>query len=328
LNKNFFTQALVITICESKPDFSIIGFGASTTGGNNKNIVTVTTVEDLKKHAESAEPATIHINHTLSGGTDGVEIRVKSDKSIIGVGTNAVLEGVGLHLTNVSNIIIRNLKMTMSTVTKTNVDRRNHTVIDVNDGDIITIDGSTNIWIDHNELYNKDPAVNPNKDLYDGLIDIIRKSDNVTLSWNYFHDHYKTNLIGASDTDNFDRRVTFHHNHWRNTNERVPSYRFGHGHVFNNFYEHVVVSGIHTRMGACLVVEKNYFDDVVKPLLSHADSIEDGMFELNDNFFNNIKGEQPTNTSTCSYQLPYKYVLEESSVAKENVMNYAGVGKI
>jgi pectate lyase len=276
---------------------------------------------------ESAEPATIHINKTISGGSAGVEIHVKSNKTILGVGSNGFLEGVGLHLQDVKNVIIRNLKFTMSTVTKTIVDDRQHTVIDVNGGDIITIMDSTHIWIDHNEFYNKDPAKNPNKDLYDGLVDITHKCDHITLSWNYFHDHYKCNLIGASDTDNYDRRVTLHHNHWRNVDSRVPSFRFGHGHVFNNLYEHILVSGVHTRMGACLVVEKNYFDVVDRPLYNEGGA-EGGKFEIKDNFFHEIKGGEPKITSTCTYQLPYKYEVEDKAAVKESVLKYAGVGKI
>jgi len=312
--------ALLITVGESAPDFSLIGFGASATGGNNKNIVTVTTVEDLKKYAESAEPATIHINHTLSGGTDGVEIRVKSDKSIIGVGTNGVLQGVGLFLGKVNNIIIRNLKITMSIIKTTK--------INVNDGDCISIQNSKNIWIDHNELYNVDPAVNKDKDLYDGLVDITHECDAITVSYNYFHDHWKCSLVGMSDTDNYDRKVTYHHNHFKNINSRVPSYRFGHGHVFNNFYEKIADSGVHSRMGACLVVENNYFDGVSKPIITHADSKEDGKVEVKGNFLHAITGEQPTNTSSCTYAIPYKYELEESSAAKDSVVSSAGIGKI
>jgi len=290
-------------------------------------VVTVTTFEELKNHLESPESITIHINSTISGGTAGKQINLRSNKTILGIDSNAFLEGVGLHLHQIHNVIIRNIKFTMSNVNETLIDGRNHTVISPNGGDIIAVVDSTNVWIDHNEFYNIDPAKNPNKDLFDGLIDITRKCDNITLSWNYFHDHYKCNLIGAKDTDDFDRKVTLHHNYWRNINSRVPSYRFGHGHIYNNLYEHILVSGVHTRMGACLIVEKNYFDDVDRPLFNEGGA-DGGNFEINDNFFHEIRGDQPTNTSTCTYQLPYKYVLEDALMAKESVLKYAGVGKI
>ena len=304
---------MLLCFGEAKPDFAQVGFGAKATGGGNKNVVNVTTVEDLKKYAESAEPATIQISKTLSGGAAGIEIHVKSDKTILGVGSSGALHGIGLHLEGVKNIVIRNLKMTMSTVTKTIVDDRQHTVIDVNGGDVVTVMDSTNIWIDHNEFYNVDPAKNTNKDLYDGLVDITHKCDEITLSWNYFHDHWKCNLIGASDTDNYDRKVTLHHNHWKNIDSRVPSVRFGHAHVYNNLYEHIFGSGVHTRVGACVVVEDNYFDNVKDPLFDETDG--PGKFEAKDNTFVNVKGQQNV-TEKCTYTLPYKYTLESVSTVK------------
>ena len=42
-------------------------------------------------------------------------------------------------------------------------------------------------------------------------------SHNVTISWNYLHDHYKTMLYGSSDTDtgDVDITVTLHHNYFK-----------------------------------------------------------------------------------------------------------------
>jgi pectate lyase len=54
------------------------------------------------------------------------------------------------------------------------------------------------VWIDHNEFESGNfPAAGP--DEYDGQCDIIRASDWITVSWNYFHDHWKSSLIGNSD---------------------------------------------------------------------------------------------------------------------------------
>jgi len=80
-------------------------------------------------------------------------------------------------------------------------------------------------------------------------------------------------------------------------------------------------------MGACLVVEKNYFDDVNTPLFNEGGA-SGGEFEVKDNFFHEIKGGEPNITSTCNYQLPYKYELEDIMTVKESVLKYAGIGKI
>ncbi len=317
---HFKFKALLTSEASAKPDFEMQGFatvGTSTTGSNNKNIVTADTLEELTKALSSEEPTTVHISKKISGGTTGASLRVKSDKTIIGVGSDAFLEGVGLHLSKVSNVIIRNIKFTMSSV-----DKEHHKI---NDGDCITIENAKHVWIDHNEFFAIDPHVQKDKDLFDGLVDIKDESEYITVSWNYFHDHWKCNLVGHSDTDNFDRKITFSHNHWKNINSRTPSYRFGTGHIYNNYFESLLETGIHSRMGACLLIEKNYFENCSSPLTNDAKT--PGKWHLNDNYFHDIKGVTPTD-STCDLSVPYKYVLEDKMSVKETVLQYAGVGKI
>ncbi|KAG8938686.1 hypothetical protein FRC00_014563, partial [Tulasnella sp. 408] len=65
---------------------------------------------------------------------------VNSNKTIIGQGSNAGIKGIGLSLTNVSNVIIQNIKIT-----------------DLNPqyvwgGDAINLSGATKVWIDHNYI--------------------------------------------------------------------------------------------------------------------------------------------------------------------------------
>jgi hypothetical protein len=53
--------------------------------------------------------------------------------------------------------------------------------------DLIDIEESTKIWIDHNDFSSV--GVTGDKDKYDGLLDAKRGSDMLTFSWNKFHDH-------------------------------------------------------------------------------------------------------------------------------------------
>lgn len=46
--------------------------------------------------------------------------------------------------------------------------------------DLIDIEESTKIWIDHNEFSND--GIVGDKDYYDGLLDIKRAADQVTIS--------------------------------------------------------------------------------------------------------------------------------------------------
>lgn len=307
-----------------------IGFAAQnggTTGGQAGRTVTATTLEELTRYAKSDEPLIIRIDRTISGGAQGAEVSVKPDKTLLGVGAAGFLEGVGLHLSNTRNVVIRNLKFTMSTVTNTYINDENRPQVAVNDGDCVSILGtSRNIWIDHCEFYNLDPIRQPNQDLYDGLVDVKDASAYITISWCYFHDHHKCHLIGSSAKDDHDRKMTFHHNYYYNITERAPSYRFGTAHVFNNYYRHVYYSGVNSRMGACLRVENNYFEDDRDPIISKNSPVP-GQWNVRGNLFNGSTGSQPT-TSTCSFAPPYAYSLDKANEVKRKVMQGAGVGKL
>ncbi|WP_226175933.1 pectate lyase family protein [Hymenobacter lucidus] len=314
------------------PAFGPVGFATEnggTTGGAGGRTVAATTLAELTEYAKSAEPLIITISGTISGGTQGASVRVSSNKTLLGVGKNGFLEGVGLTISDQRNIIVQNLKFTMSTVTNTKINDEKRPQVAVNDGDCITIQGtSQNLWFDHCEFFNQDPATQLNQDLYDGLIDAKGASAFITISWNYFHDHHKAHLIGNSDKDAGDRKVTFHHNYYLNIHERVPVYRFGTGHAFNNYYKHVYGTGINSRVGACLRVEKNYFEDVKNPVVSKNSDVL-GKWDVSDNMYVDCTGSQPT-TSTCSLTPPYQYasVLNDAAQVKEIVVQGAGVGKL
>jgi pectate lyase len=314
------------------PDFSLVGFASqhgSTEGGAAGRTVTATSLAELITYAKSAEPLIIKIDRKISAGAQGASVNVKSGKTLLGVGTAGFLEGVGLNISGQKNIIVQNLKFTMSIVTNTTTNSEGRQQVAVNDGDCITIqNGSTNVWVDHCEFYNLDPIAQPNQDLYDGLVDAKANSAYITISWCYFHDHHKCHLIGSSDKDDFDRKVTFHHNYYYNITERVPVYRFGTGHVFNNYYKHVYGTGVNSRMGACLKVEKNYFEDVKDPITTK-NSAQPGNWDATGNYYTACKGSQPA-TSTCTLALPYAYttVLTEAVEVKAVVTQWAGVGKL
>lgn len=83
-------------------------------------------------------------------------------RSIIGVGSSAIIEGGGFSLNKVSNVIIRNL-----------------VIRKVKGNDAITIQKSNNLWIDHNEFYSD---TDHGFDYYDGQVDITHADDYITVS--------------------------------------------------------------------------------------------------------------------------------------------------
>ncbi len=342
------TQTPTATVIASVNTDLIAGFATQnggTTGGAGGPEVTVTNLTDFITYVTDDNPRIIKVNGELNSGDDkGKSVRVGSNKSIIGCGAGAFFNGVGLMISNDSNIIIRNCKFTLTSITNTtdpavydpDGDEGRPQII-VNGGDCISIQNtSTNIWIDHCEFYQVDPAVQTNQDLYDGLIDIKNNSDYITISWCCFHDHHKCHLVGSSDTDNYDRKTTFHHNYYNNIKERMPSYRFGTGHVFNNYYNRVLSSAVNTRMEAVLRVENNYFENSIDCIVAK-NSLLNGFWDLrsgitgldNSNLYVSCSGSQPTvSNGTFNPSYSYAAVLEAASNVKTTVINNAGVGKL
>lgn len=313
----------------SAASFGIVGFATQnggTSGGSGGRTVTATSLSDFTTYAQSTEKLIIRVDRKILAGTAGASVRVNSNKTILGIGASGFLEGVGLNISSKKNIIIQNIKFTMSTVTRTYTNDEGRQQVVANDGDCITIQGSsTNIWIDHSEFYNKDPKTQTNQDLYDGLIDAKGSSAYITLSWNYFHDHHKTSLVGSSDSDNFDRKMTFHHNYYYNIKERMPSYRFGTAHIYNNYYKSVLSSAVNSRMGACVRVEKNHFEDTKDPIVTKNSSTPGKWQAIDNNYVNTTS--QPTN-ATCTLSVPYSYTAEDKTTVKATVLQGAGIGKI
>ncbi|KAF8471762.1 pectin lyase fold/virulence factor [Kalaharituber pfeilii] len=107
-----------------------------------------------------------------------------------------------------------------------------------------------------------------NKDYYDGLIDITHACDYVTISYTYLHDHWKGTLAdnnGAEDSGHL--TITYKHNYFKNLYSRTPSFRFGTGHIYSNYFQSIR-DGINTRQGAQLLVQNNVFEVVDNPIFS------------------------------------------------------------
>jgi pectate lyase len=198
----------------------------------------------------------------------------------------------------------------------------------VNGGDAISISGtSKNIWIDHCELFSEDPAVQTNIDLYDGLIDTKGQTGFITISWCYFHDHHKAGLVGASDTDLFaDRKITLHHNYYRNVKLRMPMYRGAVGHFFNNYIVGATDAS-EIRAATCLRVEKNYYEALHFSIYTPSDS--PGSTERIDNI--EVSRTARAYPANCVADIPYTYanaLTNNTADVKTVVPAAAGVGKI
>lgn len=294
-----------------------VGFASlngGTTGGGTGPTVTATTATQFLNFAAQSGPLNIMVDGSLNIG--GVE--VASDKTILGVGSTAELIG-SLEIKNTNNVIVRNL-----TISNPN---------DAGEGDSITVSGSTNVWIDHNDII----------DAPDGLLDIVREADFVTVSWNkfYYTDDYAQNvntshrfasLIGNSDSrveDADNLRVTLHHNHWGdNVRERMPRARYGDVHVFNEYFNAPGSNyAVRAAIGVEVLIENNHFENVDDPYEKlNPNSGPLPLVEASGNIFVNVTGDMDAGDDV--FDPPYAYSLDAASDVKNRVLAGAGVGNL
>jgi pectate lyase len=306
-------------VAKFTPDFRLSGWATAdsgTTGGEGGAEVVVDTLAALRNYAGRTEPYIIKVYGTIVGDE---AVRVRSNKTILGIGTNARLLGVGLQVGwssefgQIGNVIVRNLTF-----------EKAHAPTD---GMWVTY-GAKNVWIDHcSFLSDRDHGV----DYYDGLVDITNGADFITVSWSRFSNHYKTSLIGSSDSssavDAGHLTATYHHNAFVNSGGRNPSVRFGLVHVFDNYYQDLDDYGVASRMGAEVLVENNWFHHVFRPIrgdtsLSSVAGLVRGT-DTNvyvDSCCNSITGPEAT------WVPPYAYALDPAEIVPETVAAWAGVG--
>ena len=313
----------------SEPDFSLSGWATEaggTSGGKGGQTITVSTGTELAQALEdkqdSSTPLTILVDGSItpanSGSLTKFDVKDVSDLSIIGTGAGAEFAGIGIKVVRASNIVLRNLKIFNVTI---------------GDKDAISIEGpADHIWVDHCELHAE--YQNVDKDYYDGLLDAKAEAEYITYSWNYLHDSWKTMLVGSSEDDTFDRKLTVHHNHFQNCNSRLPLFRGGNGHVFNNFFEDVVSTAINSRLGACLRVENNRFESVINPWISAYSDVLGGVDlvcnSVDDDSAFVREADDEHEPPNCSAVVPYTYdqVLNHVDHVADLVSTHAGVGKL
>lgn len=285
-----------------------IGYASTnggTTGGNGGSTTTVSTLAQFTKAAESDGKLNIVVKGSISGSE---KVLVQSDKTIIGQ-KGSKLTGVGLYMKGVKNVIVRNLAIAK---------------VEESNGDAIGIESSTNVWVDHVDLSSD---LNSGKDYYDGLLDITRGADYITVSNSYIHDHFKASLIGHVDTQTSDKgklHVTYANNHWANVNSRNPSVRYGTVHIYNNFYDKLGSTGVNTRMGAQVRVESTVFENSGgKKVILTADSKEDGYATVSDVSYGGGENTAPKGDFGSS-KVPYDFTLFGRDNVKSKVVGTAG----
>ncbi|MFI1035506.1 polysaccharide lyase family 1 protein [Streptomyces sp. NPDC020951] len=311
-----------------------------TTGGVGGQTVRATTGTAIHAalcgRASSSTPITIEVQGTINHGNtkkvsgsscstaDGViELKKVSNVTIIGVGSGAVFDQLGIHVREASNIIIQN-------VTVRNVKKSGSPTS--NGGDAIGMERNVrNVWVDHATL----EASGGESEGYDSLFDLKDNTQYVTLSYSILRNSGRGGLVGHSDSDLSSSFATYHHNLYENLDSRAPLLRGGTAHIYNNYYAHLNESGINSRAGAHAKVDNNYFKDS-KDVLGTFYTDKAGYWQVSGNIFDNVTwsgpgsenhpaGPDPKSNTTVS--IPYSYSLDSASCVPGIVGRTAGADK-
>jgi pectate lyase len=263
------------------------------------------------------------------GSADVEKIRVSSNKTVFGADGASGFTGGGLAMTNVSNVTIRNLIISMPAAGASS-----------NNVDAIHIEGSHQIWIDHCDLSSDGIATG---NAFDGLVDISDASDFVTVSWTHYHQHDATGLIGRSDSaaaaaqDAGKNHVTYDHD-WFDTVGSGPRVRFGIVHVLNTYFFQVSNFGVASTDGANVLVERSAFKYVTPagqtdpnygPITTILDSpATAGSATSLNNAMDATDGANVIPTVTAPPAIPYPYTADSEESVPALVSGCAGPGKI
>jgi pectate lyase len=291
-----------------------------TTGGGNAAPVRPTSADELLALASDDQARVIEI----AGTFDVPRLDVASNKTFIGVGTEAALNG-GIRIRGyaddpVHNVVFRNLTVNGAT---TQVD-----------DDAVQVYFAHHIWIDHCDIF----------DGRDGNLDLTHAVNWVTVSWTRFHytsnysrpegessDHRFSSLVGHSDNnaeeDDGRLKISFHHNWWDDgVIERMPRVRFGEVHVYNNYFSSADSNYcVRAGVGARLLIEANYFDNVNSPHEFNEDDATSAHITARDNEYDNTTGQQATGGEGAPFtDPPYDLNLDAATAVKALVRECAG----
>ncbi len=307
------------------------GYGEGVTGGRGatpENIYECTTRQQIidavsaisqKQKVDSSLKSIIKIVGTITEDTtltDGFQVIVSgvNNISIMGVDNTSILDGLGLNFKSVNNVIVQNLTIHHPSRSK------------LNEKDCLEFNSCKGVWVDHCELYNDTPTNSSEKDYYDGLLDVKNDSRNITISYNYLHDAWKTSLVGSGPDDVFEtRHLTYHHNIFENCNSRVPMVRGGKAHIYNNKYVNILSRGLDSRFGAEVFVENNVYENCKNNVIGWHEEAQ-GYFNAVGNEFRNCKTTSVT--STCDFTPSYRYTLDKVADLDAYLASTVGVGKI
>ena len=176
-----------------------------------------------------------------------VVLRLPSNTTLVGAAPGAGFSHGMVLLENVQNVVLRHLVLHDAFDHFPAWDPGDNAHGEWNsEFDNLSLRNASRVWVAHcafDDGQRPDSAgrtaLGRRMQHHDGLLDITKRSDRVTVAWCRFSTHDKTLLIGSGDGQTADQgrlRVTLHHNHFHGCKERTPRVRFGQVHVVNNLF--------------------------------------------------------------------------------------------
>ena len=197
-----------------------------------------------------------------SVGDNGAMARMSGGKDITieGIGSDAVMNGWGLHFICQSSDYTSGIGKSFEV--------RNISFMNVPE-DCVGMEGQQSnstlsapverCWIHHCNFYApviSNPAES-DKDGGDGACD-FKRGQYFTNSYCYYDGYHKTNLVGSSD-DSLQYNITYHHNYWKDCESRGPLARQANIHMYNNIFENQTSYCMSLRANTYIFSEYNLF---------------------------------------------------------------------
>lgn len=225
---------------------------AKVTGGWAGQVVSITTLDQLKANIGDTTPRVLVINSNISAASL-TKVNMGANKTLIGSFQNRTLENIHLRATAQSqNIILQNIIFKHSASIKANDDIQ------------VYLNYGSQYWIDHCSFVGHSWSTTDGSE--DKLVYIGEKADYATISNCFFGNHKYGLIFGHPADDNNPAfngypRLTLCHNRFDNMEVRAPGLmRYGYFHVYNNYVNNFHL-GFTLAQNANILSESNYFGE-------------------------------------------------------------------
>lgn len=188
-------------------------------------------------------------------GADRADNKRIRNITIEGVGNDATLHGIGIHLKRSMCIEIRNLGIMLF------------------GDDAVQMEGDNAYnWVHNCDFFYGAPGSDSDQKKGDGSIDMKYNTTHITISYNHFWDNGKCTFAGGTGGDETTDPIyfTYHHNWFDHCDSRLPRLCRAWTHIYNNYNDGNPTMCVLATEYSCAFVEANYYRNCPWPLEMNA----------------------------------------------------------